>query len=127
MQIYVGGYWNFAFQLYDQTNNVPIDVTGMTFECDVMSGNRRCPNILLTLGSGITVQNAADGVIQIALTSDQTTQIGPGAIIGAFWRTDGGRQVLWTFDAVLDLPASNLAMYPPWNGYYPDYSTGAWP
>lgn len=127
MQLYVGSYWNFAFQLYDQTNNVPVDITGMTFECDIMSGNRRCPNILLTIGSGITILNPVDGAIMIELTSDQTNQIGPGAIIGSIWRTDGNRQILGTFDGVLDLPASNLAQYGYWSGYSPDYSTGAWP
>lgn len=127
MQLYVGSIWDFTFQLYDQSNNVPINVTGMTFECDLMSGNRRCPNVLLTIGSGITVQDAVNGVLTIALTSDQTTQLGPGALIGSFWRTDGGRSVIWTFDGVLDLPASNLAQSRYWTGYYPDYSVGGWP
>lgn len=127
MQLYVGSIWDFTFQLYDQSNNIALDVTAMTFECDIMSGSRRCPNILLAIGSGITVIDAVNGVMSIDLTSDQTTQIGPGPIMGAFYRTDGGRQVIWTFNGTMELPASNLAQYSRWGGYSPDYSLGVWP
>lgn len=126
MQLYVGSAWNYAFQLYDETNNVPVDVTAMTFEFDIQSGMRRCPNVLLSIGSGITVLSALIGIIQIALTSAQTTQIGPGEFVGTLWRTDSDRQVLATFSGRLDLPASNSPYFYP-SGYSPDYSIGAWP
>lgn len=127
MQLYVGSYFTFNFQLYDQTNNIPINITGMTFEMDFQSGMRRCPNVLLAIGSGLTVLDATNGIMSMALTSDQTTQIGPGAFIGSLWRTDTNRQILATFDGVIDLPASNLSQYRYWDGYSPDYSSGAWP
>lgn len=126
MQLFVGSLWNFAFQLYDQTNNRAIDVTAMTFECDIQDGNRREIFVTLTLGSGITVLSAVDGIIQIALTSTQTTALGPGAIIGSFWRTDTDRQILWAFEGVIEMPASTVTYYP--GPYYTrDYSWGMWP
>ena len=126
MQLYVGSLWNYAFQLYDETNNVPIDIAGMTFEFDIQSGMRRCPNVLLTIGAGITVLNAVEGILQVALTSDQTTQIGPGEFVGTLWRTDSDRQVLAVFSGSIDLPASAATYVYPW-GYFSDYSAGAWP
>lgn len=66
--------------------------------------------IAKTVGSGITVVNAATGVFAVALASADTNNanVGPGAYPFEITRTDGGSRTVLTIGTFTVLPAVAL-------------------
>lgn len=83
-----------GIRLASRSSKQPIDLTGFGFEL-VVKAQRGAAEALLTLtvGAGLTVPDPAAGIVQIAMTAQQTGDVGEGERVWALFRTDGGRRL----------------------------------
>lgn len=81
-------------RLRARSTGAPVDLTGFALGLCVKA-QRGDPAALrrFALGDGLSVADPASGVVTLAMSADDTTQIGAGQRVWALYRTDGGRKL----------------------------------
>jgi hypothetical protein len=102
--LFVNAAYNEQLTFTDRDDDSAIDLSGATLGMKWWSEARSTP-IVLTEGSGITVTDAADGIIIITLTPAQTTELGAGpvrAILYTNYTNETTRDVLVEGSGVIE-------------------------
>jgi hypothetical protein len=94
MPILTGSDFDRDIRLLKSSDKSPIDLTG--FDLQLCIKTRRGDAqalLLLSLGNGLAISDAANGLIALSLTAQQTTDIGAGPRVWGLYRVDGGRRL----------------------------------
>lgn len=77
--------WNFK----NKSTGEVIDISSMTFECDLYKADTRQKLYTMTMGSGLSfVDDGTNGALRLSITGAQTKQGGPGMWRYILRRTD---------------------------------------
>lgn len=72
----------------------PVDLTGFDLQmCIKAQRSDAAPLLVLALGAGLTLLDAAAGRVALSLTAAQTSAIGAGERVFGLYRTDNGRRL----------------------------------
>ena len=83
------------------------DISAWTLEWVLREGPAGAVQITKTVGSGITLTDAANGVLQVAIADSDTLTMSPKTYFYTLRRTGDGNEVVLAFgDAVLRQPAT---------------------
>lgn len=82
-------------------------ITGWTLVCKISNPPYVAALVTRTIGSGVTITDAANRIITITLTSAQTTLLGAGAYKWSLARTDSGSETVLTVGSITINPSAN--------------------
>ena len=74
-------------------DGTPVNITGWTLQAYLTTNGAQ---VVKTIGNGITVTDAPNGVCTITFARDDTEDVQPGTYQWALWRMDAGNEAALT-------------------------------